>query len=157
MVTVRAAHKPNSVPGSGHPCRVTIIHLWMPVARHLLRPTRELERATLKRSSIWSCTRWGLPSFPGHPRNWCALTAPFHPYPAPNQSVWFRAVYFLLHFPSRYRDSTLWSTLPCGVRTFLRISWMIQRSSSLLRPSIAVVHIDYSLAVWTILQTVKTV
>ena len=32
------------------------------------------------------------------------------------------AVCFLLHFPSRYRDSTLWSTLPCGVRTFLRVS-----------------------------------
>jgi len=29
------------------------------------------------------------------------------------------AVYSLLHFPSRYRDSTLWSALPCGVRTFL--------------------------------------
>jgi hypothetical protein len=24
-----------------------------------------------------------------------------------------------LHFPSRHRDSTLWSVLPCGVRTFL--------------------------------------
>ena len=81
-VTVRAARKPNSVPGSGYPCRATIIHLWMPVARHLLRPTRELGRATLKRSPIWSCTGWGLPSFPGHPGNWCALTAPFHPYPA---------------------------------------------------------------------------
>ena len=32
----------------------------------------------------------------------------------------WRAVCFLLHFPSRHRDSTLWSTLPCGVRTFLR-------------------------------------
>ena len=79
-VTVRAARKPNSVPGSGYPCRATIIHLWMPVARHLLRPTRELGRATLKRPPIWSCTGWGLPSFPGHPGNWCALTAPFHPY-----------------------------------------------------------------------------
>ncbi len=29
------------------------------------------------------------------------------------------AVYSLLHFPSRHRDSTLWSVLPCGVRTFL--------------------------------------
>ncbi len=56
----------------------------MPVTRHLLRPTRELGRATLKRSPIWSCTGWGLPSFPGHPRNWCALTAPFHPYLIPN-------------------------------------------------------------------------
>jgi len=33
-----------------------------------------------KRSPIWSCTGWGLHSFPGHPGNWCALTAPFHPY-----------------------------------------------------------------------------
>jgi hypothetical protein len=47
-----------------------------------MRPTRELGRAALERSSIWSCTGWGLPSFPGHPGNWCALTAPFHPYPA---------------------------------------------------------------------------
>lgn len=34
------------------------------------------------------------------------------------------AVCSLLHFPSRCRDSTLWSTLPCGVRTFLRTSSM---------------------------------
>ena len=46
-----------------------------------MRPTRELGRATLERSPIRSCTGWGLPSFPGHPGNWCALTAPFHPYP----------------------------------------------------------------------------
>jgi len=34
-----------------------------------------------------------------------------------SMSSW--AVYSLLHFPSRHRDSTLWSVLPCGVRTFL--------------------------------------
>ena len=84
------------------PHRATIIHLRMPVARHLLRPTRKLGRATLDRFPIWSCTGWGLPSFPGHPENWCALTAPFHPYP---DSV--RAVYFLLHFPSCRHDFTL--------------------------------------------------
>ena len=33
-----------------------------------------------------------------------------------------RAVYFLWHFPSRHRDSMLWSTLPCGVRTFLQVN-----------------------------------
>ncbi len=99
------------------PKRLTIIHLWIPVARYLWRPTRKLERAVLKRFSIWSCTGWGLQSSPGHPEDWCALTAPFHPYPA----QLCRAVYFLLHFPSRCRDSTLWSTLPYGVRTFLRI------------------------------------
>ncbi len=31
-----------------------------------------------------------------------------------------QAVFFLLHFPSRHRDSTLWSVLSCGVRTFLQ-------------------------------------
>jgi len=69
---------------------------------------------------IWSCTGWGLPSFPGHPENWCALTAPFHPYPAKSAvAVLVVAVCFLLHLPSRHRDSTLWSILPYGVRTFL--------------------------------------
>lgn len=87
----------------------------VPVARHLERPTRRLVRAALKHLPIWSCTGWGLPSFSGHPKNWCALTAPFHPYPATGE-----AVCFLLHLPSRHRDSMLWSTLPYGVRTFLR-------------------------------------
>ena len=99
--------------------RATIIHLGTPVARRLMRPTRELGRATLERSPIRSCTGWGLPSFPGHPRNWCALTAPFHPYPGRAVGP-LGAVSFLLHLPSRCHDSTLWSTLPCGVRTFLR-------------------------------------
>ncbi len=43
-----------------------------------------------------------------------------------------RAVYSLLHFPSRHRDSTLWSVLSCGVRTFLQINtW---RSFCVVRP-----------------------
>jgi len=29
---------------------------------------------------VWPCSGWGLPSRPGHPGRWCALTAPFHPY-----------------------------------------------------------------------------
>jgi len=62
------------------PSRATVIPLWTPVARRLLQPTRDLRRAALGRSPIWSCTGWGLQSFPGHPENWCALTAPFHPY-----------------------------------------------------------------------------
>jgi len=89
------------------PHRATIIHLRIPVARHLVRPTRKLERAALIRFPIWSCTGWGLPSFPGHPGNWCALTAPFHPYRASSRSARGRAVYFLLHFPSCCHDFTL--------------------------------------------------
>jgi len=76
----KAAHKPNFVPESGFPDSGNDHSSRMTVACHLLRPTRKLERAVLERFPIWSCTGWGLPSFPGHPGNWCALTAPFHPY-----------------------------------------------------------------------------
>ena len=68
------------------------------VAGNLLRPTRELRRATLKHSPIWSCTRWGLPSCSGHPEHWCALTAPFHPYPASNLAVDARRFAFCCTF-----------------------------------------------------------
>ena len=108
-------HRVTPLAGDDHSSGVS-------VARHLLRPTRGLGRATRKRPSIWSCTGWGLPSFPGRPGNWCALTAPFHPYRR-RSAILSRpstAVCFLLHFPSCRHDSTLWSTLPCGVRTFLR-------------------------------------
>ena len=68
----------------------------------------------------WPCSRWGLPSRPGHPGRWCALTAPFHPYlctgseePVPS------AVCSLLRCPAGRPDWVLPSTVPCGVRTFL--------------------------------------
>ncbi len=68
----------------------------------------------------WPCSRWGLPSRPGHPGRWCALTAPFHPYlcagsgdPTPS------AVCSLLRCPAGRPDWVLPSTVPCGVRTFL--------------------------------------
>ncbi len=80
--TAGADHKPNSVPVAGYPATGDDHSSWAFVTEYLMRPTRELGRAALERSSIWSCTGWGLPSFPGHPGNWCALTAPFHPYPA---------------------------------------------------------------------------
>jgi len=58
-------------PGGGHPSRPA-------VARRLQRPTRgTCGRAA--RPSAWPCSGWGLPSRPGHPGRWCALTAPFHP------------------------------------------------------------------------------
>ena len=54
------------------------------------RPTRGLplagRRATM--SPAWPCSRWGLPSEPGRPGPWCALTAPFHPCLCPEVRVW---------------------------------------------------------------------
>ena len=68
-------------------------------------------------SHAWPCSGWGLPSRPGHPGRWCALTAPFHPYlcgEAPPS-----AVCSLWHFPAGHPDWPLASTLPCGAPTFL--------------------------------------
>ena len=51
-----------------------------------VRPTRglpgDLRRRAEGRSvpSARPCSGWGLPSRPGRPGRWCALTAPFHPY-----------------------------------------------------------------------------
>ena len=69
-------------------------------------------------SHAWPCSGWGLPSRRGHPRRWCALTAPFHPYlcePGGPPS----AVSFLWHCPAGHPDWPLASTLLCGVPTFL--------------------------------------
>ena len=70
----------------------------------------------------WSCSRWGLPSQAGHPICWCALTAPFHPYPWQPRSqdrAAASAVYFLLHFPGPCGRWALPTTVSCGARTFL--------------------------------------
>ncbi len=53
------------------------------------------------------CSGWGLPSHPGRPGCWCALTAPFHPYLCGGQTSAGR--------PSRHRRSALCCT-------FLRVT-----------------------------------
>ena len=74
---VRVGHKPSSVPMPE--ASVMII----PLGRELPHASSDLPgslgRATLKRSPIWSCSGWGLPSQPGHPGCWWSLTPPFHP------------------------------------------------------------------------------
>jgi hypothetical protein len=66
------------------------------------------------------CSGWGLPSRPGHPGRWCALTAPFHPCLCGRSPP--SAVCSLWHFPSSRPDWPLASTLPCGAPTFLSCS-----------------------------------
>src|SRR5262245_64936185 len=56
---------------------------------------------------------------PALPSARCALTAPFHPYPAFALSGFGEAVCFLCHFPSGFPARALPGALPCGVRTFL--------------------------------------
>jgi hypothetical protein len=76
-VRVRVGHKPSSVPTPS--ASVMII----PLGRESPHVSSDLPgsfgRATLKRSPIWSCSGWGLPSQPGCPSCWWSLTPPFHP------------------------------------------------------------------------------
>src|SRR4029078_13010129 len=69
----------------------------------------------------WSCSRWGLPSRPGHPERWWSLTPPFHPYPhlGPVSRVEAAGGLSLWHCPASHLGWALPTTLPCGVRTFL--------------------------------------
>ena len=58
----RKVRKPSSVPaGDVAVPAVAVIHLGRASPRASSDVTRELGRATLERSSIPSCTRWGLP------------------------------------------------------------------------------------------------
>jgi hypothetical protein len=66
----------------------------------------------------------GLPSRPGRPSRWWALTPPFHPYLCALAFAWSpSAVCFLLHCPSGRPAWVLPSVMPCGVRTFLDHEW----------------------------------
>ena len=89
-----------------------------------MRPTREDRRADHP-LPVWPCSGWGLPSRPGHPGRWCALTAPFHPhlYPVPVKRISRgggpSAVCSLWHFPAGHPDWQRASILSWGAPTFL--------------------------------------
>jgi len=91
-----------------------------------MRPTREDRRADHP-LPVWPCSGWGLPSRPGHPGRWCALTAPFHPhlYPVPVKRISRgggpSAVCSLWHFPAGHPDWQRASILSWGAPTFLNV------------------------------------
>jgi hypothetical protein len=125
-VGVRVGHKPSSVP---MPWASVMI---IPLGRELPHASSDLpgsfERATLRRSPIWSCSGWGLPSQPGRPSCWWSLTPPFHPCLCPGISGLAcepgvcrpSAVCFLWHCPSGHPAWALPSNPLSGARTFLR-------------------------------------
>jgi hypothetical protein len=88
-------------------------------ARRHERPTRKsrtgrpYSRSLGRCFPMWSCSRRGFPSIPGHPGIWWALTPPFHPYPCTGRSS------FLWHCPWGRPLSRFGTALPCGARTFL--------------------------------------
>lgn len=75
-----------------------------PTFPHPWCPTSQKPRHRLP---IWSCSGWGLPSSRCHHRDWCALTAPFHPY----QNTQYSGMPF---------HTGIWRSVFCG--TFLRVA-----------------------------------
>ncbi len=91
-----------------------------------VRPTWECPRAD-RPLPVRPCSGWGLPSRPGRPGRWCALTAPFHPHlcPVPNpegKRTGPSAVCSLWHFPAGHPDWPLASILSSGAPTFLSVA-----------------------------------
>jgi len=87
------------------------------VTIHLCGPPEGFGRAA--QPSLRPCSGWGLPSRPGRPGRWCALTAPFHPYLCPTLPSGHRRSALCCPVPSGRPDLALASTLPGGAPTFL--------------------------------------
>ncbi len=85
------------------------------VAARLVRPTQELGRATLERSSTWPCSGWGLPCRVRYRTRGGRLLHLF----TLTSAVKRRRFAFLWHFPRGYPHRALPGILPCGARTFL--------------------------------------
>jgi hypothetical protein len=88
---LRATDESACTPGSVPRCRSTraaAIHLGLPSpagssglpAGSGGPPSIACADPARGRRSSWPCSGWGLPSHPGHPGCWWALTPPFHPY-----------------------------------------------------------------------------
>ncbi len=84
-------------------------------------------------SPIWSCSAWGLPCQRPLPEPRCALTAPFHPYPAgkaPNLAVLF-SVALSVKLALSESPRPLAGMLPYGDRTFLpNVTLRFQRATT---------------------------
>ena len=98
------------------------------------QPSNVCAAATRLRPS-WPCFGWGLPSHPGHPECWCALTAPFHPYlPRGPKAKGWRSV-FCGTFP-RVTSDCRWQS-PCSVKSGLsstpRQTWAPRPPGQLVR------------------------
>jgi len=115
-----AAHKPNSVPDSGCP---ESGNDHSSKDDSCLSPLATYPEARTGRSQTLPYLVLHRVGFTELPRSPGELVRSYRTIsPLPGVLYERRAVFFLLHFPSRRRDSTLWSTLPSGVRTFLQVN-----------------------------------
>ena len=122
--TAKAAHKPNSVSGPGYP-ETDNDHSSQGICCHIPRATDPGAWTGRPQTPLYLVLhRVGFTKLLRSPEELVRSYRTFSPLPfgpTPQLGNDRQAVSFLLHFPSRHRDSTLWSTLPFGVRTFLRV------------------------------------
>ena len=98
--------------------RVVIIHLRMPVARHLLQPTRKLRTGRPQTLPYLVLPRMGFTRPAMSPWQPVGSYPTFSPLPGRGRNL-MQAVYFLWHFPWGHPRSALRTILPCVARTFL--------------------------------------
>ena len=95
-----------------------IIPLGTQIARGLMRPTRELGRATLD-ALLFGLAPGGVYRAPMSPPGPVSSYLTVSPLPREETGASLRGGLFSVALSSRRRDSALRSTLPCGARTFL--------------------------------------
>ena len=116
-IRVGSSHKPNSVPRRGHPRPGRRPFICGPDVRPLaIYP--EASGGPPSSASLFDLAPGGVYRASPVARGTGALLPHRFTLTGPRERG--QAVCFLLHFPSRRRASPLESTLPCGVRTFLR-------------------------------------
>ncbi len=117
-VSVRAVHKPNSVSPSGYPAGGNDHSSVDDGCPSPLATYPGTQAGHFQTSPYLVLHRVGFAKLFRSPEKLVRSYRTFSPLPC-ETCDFVKAVYFLLHFPSCRHDSTLWSTLPCGVRTFL--------------------------------------
>lgn len=116
--------KPGSVPPRGSLHHLSRSHLTTGLHRPTLRAPTCVGRTGFPRSGITERTvymvfqRVRFTKLPCRQKHWCALTAPFHPYPSCEWRFPFLR-HFLWTTRSQVAPFPLGSTLPDAARTFL--------------------------------------
>ena len=103
----------------------------MPIARHLMQPTRKPRAGHSQALPYLVLLRAGFTKPATSPSQLVSPYLTFSPLPGRGP-----AVYFLWHFPWSRLRSALQTTLPCGARTFLRALICPAITSHLLRHKI---------------------
>jgi hypothetical protein len=156
-IAAGAARKPNSVPPAGYPDRGQRSFIWDADCPAPLATYPGAWAGRPQTLPYLVLHRVGFTELPRSPGNWCALTAPFHPYPAdardgrrgrsalcctflhvaatPRYGAPCPVVFGLSSSSYEMKPAIAWSTptairYPCSFQYMIRWQWGQNRSSS---------------------------